>query len=189
MDEFRDYAPDLLESDPNLNETVASVADSELETAPADTIPMFTDPTVADVAPLAVGDFAGYPVDGYYLTGDSVLGEITLYTNYNYSSNSFSVDEDGYLVNISGSTVTFYSPDHPSYSFRAGPLEGVSYRLNSSGYTYSALRFVPSGGTVSYRPSHLSSGILSVAILCSVLLVGALLAFRLRPGRSKGVLM
>lgn len=187
MDDFRDYAPDLLESDPNLNETVASVVDSELETAPADTVPMIPEPTAAE--PLAVGDFAGYPVDGYYLIGDSVLGEITLYTNYNYSSNSFSVDEDGYLVNISGSSVTFYCPDHPSYSFRAGPLEGVSYRLNSSGYTYSALRFVPSGGTVSYRPSHLSSGVLSMAILCSVLLVGVLIAFRLRPGRSKGVLV
>lgn len=140
--------------------------------------------------PLSVGDFAGDPVDGYYLVGHSVLGDITLYTTYNYSSNSFSLDSDGLLVNVSGSTVTFYCLEYPSYSFRAGPLEGVSYRNNSSSsYLYSALRFVPSGGTVSYRPSHLSNDILSAAILCSVLVVGALLAFRLRPGRSKGVVV
>lgn len=66
------------------------------------------------------------------LTG-TPLGSISLYLAQDINSSGIKV-VDNQLVNFNNSTVYFYSPEYPSYTFSASRFSPVYYRPDTSGY-------------------------------------------------------
>lgn len=86
------------------------------------------------VVPALGAELAG----GYYITGDSALGNgLTFYIPANYVSGSLTYDENGYLFNLTSSSIYLYCPDYPDYTIYASRFSGFQYRTDSNyGTTY-----------------------------------------------------
>lgn len=66
------------------------------------------------------------------------LGDITLYVAQDVNSSGLKI-VDNQLVNFNNSTVYFYSPEYPGYTFSASRFSPVYYRPDTSGYSSSLL--------------------------------------------------
>lgn len=86
------------------------------------------------VVPVLGAGLAG----GYYITGDSALGDgLTFYIPSNFVSGSLTYDENGYLFNLTSSSIYLYCPDYPDYTIYASRFSGFQYRTDSNyGTTY-----------------------------------------------------
>lgn len=80
------------------------------------------------VVPALGAELAG----GYYITGDSALGEdLTFYIPSGYAEGSLTYDENGYLFNLTSSSIYLYCPDYPDYTIYASRFSGFQYRTDS----------------------------------------------------------
>lgn len=86
------------------------------------------------VVPVLGTELAG----GYYITADSSLGEgLTFYIPSGYAEGSLTYDENGYLFNLTSSSIYLYCPDYPDYTIYASRFSGFQYRTDSNyGTTY-----------------------------------------------------
>lgn len=89
------------------------------------------------VVPVLGAGLAG----GYYITGDSALGDgLTFYIPASFVSGSLTYDENGYLFNLTSSSIYLYCPDYPDYTIYASRFSGFQYRTDSNyGTTYQDL--------------------------------------------------
>lgn len=89
------------------------------------------------VVPALGAELAG----GYYITGDSALGnDLTFYIPANYVTGSLTYDENGYLFNLTSSSIYLYCPAYPDYTIYASRFSGFQYRTDSNyGSTYQDL--------------------------------------------------
>lgn len=81
------------------------------------------------VVPVLGAELAG----GYYITGDSALGNgLTFYIPASFVSGSLTYDENGYLFNLTSSSIYLYCPDYPDYIIYAPRFSVFQYRTDSS---------------------------------------------------------
>lgn len=77
---------------------------------------------------------------GYYVTGDSALGnDLTFYVPADYADGSLTYDSSGNLFNLTANSIYLYSPDYPDYTIYAARFSGFQYRRNTTGYSYEDL--------------------------------------------------
>lgn len=87
--------------------------------------------------PVLGADLAG----GYYITGDSALGNRTFYIPADYASGSLTYDSSGHLFNLTSSTIYLYCPDYPDYTISASRFSVFQYRTDSGyGSSYQELK-------------------------------------------------
>lgn len=87
---------------------------------------------------LAVPVLGSELAGGYYITGDSALGNgLTFYVPADYAAGSLTYDEDGYLFNVTSSSIYLYCPDYPDYTIYASRFSGFQYRPSTSSGSYS----------------------------------------------------
>lgn len=123
---------------------------------------------------------------GYYITGDSALGKsLTFYVPSDYAAGSLTYDENGYLFNLTSSSVYLYCPDYPDYTIYASRLSGFQYRTDSGyGSSYVDLNLTNVTDTnvdiMSSSPAPaISSSVLLVMILAVCIVgVGAFVLLR-----------
>ena len=86
------------------------------------------------VVPALGAELAG----GYYITGDSKLGnDLTFYVPSDYAAGSLTYDSSGNLFNLTSSSVYLYCPTYPDYTIYAPRFSGFQYRTDSGyGSTY-----------------------------------------------------
>lgn len=84
---------------------------------------------------------------GYFITGTSALGTVTVYTPVN---DGWCLDADGYLFRYASSSTTgkVYTSSGTVYDFRAPAFAAAQYRATDSSYTYSDLRLIPASANV-----------------------------------------
>lgn len=76
-----------------------------------------------------------------YVTGDSdELGSVTLYFPYSYRNGYLGVDSDGYLFNVSNTSITCYLE---GYNYCNIPAWSYPRYREDSGYTYTDLYILP----------------------------------------------
>lgn len=81
------------------------------------------------VVPVLGAELAG----GYYITGDCALGNgLTFYIPASFVSGSLTYDENGYLFNLTSSSIYLYCPDYPDYTIYAPRFSVFQYRTDSS---------------------------------------------------------
>lgn len=78
---------------------------------------------LVDVSDRGLGDLAAWQLE----TG---LGTITLYCPVGVNSNGLVIMDDS-LVNLTNSTVYFYCPEFPDYTFSASRFSPVYYRVDN----------------------------------------------------------
>lgn len=90
------------------------------------------------VVPVLGADLAG----GYYITGDSAIGQdLTFYVPADFASGSLTYDSSGNLFNLTNSSIYLYCPDYPEYTIYAARFSGFQYRQSSgAGYQYQDLK-------------------------------------------------
>lgn len=90
------------------------------------------------VVPVLGADLAG----GYYITGDSAMGQdLTFYVPADFASGSLTYDSSGNLFNLTNSSIYLYCPDYPEYTIYAARFSGFQYRQSSgAGYQYKDLK-------------------------------------------------
>lgn len=90
------------------------------------------------VVPVLGAGLAG----GYYITGDSAIGQdLTFYVPADFASGSLTFDSSGNLFNLTNSSIYLYCPDHPEYTIYAARFSGFQYRQSSgAGYQYQDLK-------------------------------------------------
>lgn len=80
------------------------------------------------VAPVLGAELSG----GYYITGDCALGDgLTFYIPSDYAAGCLTYDEDGYLFNLTSSSIYLYCPDYPDYTIYASRFFGFQYRTDT----------------------------------------------------------
>lgn len=84
---------------------------------------------------------------GYFITGSSVLGTVTVYTPI---SDGWCLDDQGYLFRFGSNSATgkVYTSGGSVYDFRCPAFSTAQYRATDSSYTYSDLRLVPVNSNV-----------------------------------------
>lgn len=106
---------------------------------------------------LVIGDTP--PVDSPFygsgwITGhSSTLGTVTLYFPVNYSTGYWGVDSDGYLFNVSSSSMSGYLDGVYNNSVSAPAFSYPRYR-NSSGSSYINLYLKPTDSNMDIATSH-----------------------------------
>lgn len=78
--------------------------------------------------PAAAAELQG----GFYIVCDCSLGDgVRFYVPASAAEGCLTYDNNGYLFNISNSTVYLYSPDYPNYTFSASRFSGFQYRSDN----------------------------------------------------------
>lgn len=114
-----------------------------------------------------------------WVTGySSVLGTVTLYFPINYSSGYWGVDSDGYLFNVTSSSMSGYLDGVYNNSVSAPAFSYPRYRTTSSSSTYVSLYLKPTDSNMEIATAHspkysvndlipyVSITLLGVVILC-----------------------
>lgn len=127
---------------------------------------------------LAVPALGAELAGGYYITADSALGEgLTFYVPSDYATGSLTYDENGYLFNLSGSSVYLYCPDYPDYTIYASRFSGFQYRTDVNyGSSYVALKLTNVTDTnvdiMSSSPAPAISSDVILVMILAVCIVG-----------------
>ena len=123
---------------------------------------------------------------GYYITGDSAMGNgLTFYVPSDYAAGSLTYDSSGNLFNLTANSIYLYCPDYPDYTIYAPRFSGFQYRSGTgAGYSYLDLnlRNVSADNVEIFEkdPSPLyGTDVVSVMIL-AVLIIGVGAAVILR---------
>lgn len=112
-----------------------------------------------------------------WITGtDSSLGRVTLYFPISYKSGYWGVDRNGYLFNVSSSSISGYLEDAYNNSVSASGFSYPRYRTSNSSYDYVTLYLRPENSNmeiaVQSAPLYSSSDLLPYV---SIFLLGVII--------------
>ena len=183
-----DFPPELVEGeevvaepDPSEPQTVIVLDPAEIAEYPAIS---YAAPTIVDVIgddPPTTSPFYG---SGWVTGQDSNLGIITLYFPRNYCSDTWGVDSNGYLFNITASSVGGYYSGAYNNAVSVPSFAYPRYRTNNS-YDYVDIHLVPLDSNMdiytSHRPRKTIDDLLPYV---SILLIGGVLVCSMRRSSS-----
>nr|DAH81996.1 MAG TPA: hypothetical protein [Inoviridae sp.] len=170
------------EIDPQGPQEVIVVDPSEVAEYP---VISYSAPTIVEV----IGDDAPTASPFYgsgWVTGqDSNLGIITLYFPRNYCSDTWGVDSNGYLFNVTSSSVGGYYSGAYNNSVSAPSFSYPRYRSSQSSYDYVDIHLVPLNSNMDIyttnRPRKTMDDLLPYV---TVLLIGGVLVCCMRRSSS-----
>ncbi len=132
-------------------------------------------PVIGTDAPSNPAFYGSCWVTGY----DDNLGEVTIYFPLSVKENIWGLDPNGYLYNISSSSVSGYLSGVYNNSVSASGFSYPRYReSSSSGYTYTDLHLIPSNSNMEIATAmepaqnatqllpYIYVGLLGVIIVC-----------------------
>lgn len=172
----------VVEPDSSEPQTVIVLDPAEIAEYPAIT---YSTPTVVEVIgddPPTASPFYG---SGWVTGQDSNLGIITLYFPRNYCSNTWGVDSNGYLFNVTSSSVGGYYSGAYNNSVSAPSFAYPRYRSSQSSYDYIDIHLIPLDSNMdiytSHRPRKTIDDLLPYV---SILLIGGVLVCCMRRSSS-----
>ena len=183
-----DFPPELVEGeevvaepDPSEPQTVIVLDPAEIAEYPAISYAASTIvEVIGDDSPTA-SPFYG---SGWVTGQDSNLGIITLYFPRNYCSDTWGVDSNGYLFNVTASSVGGYYSGAYNNAVSAPSFAYPRYRTNNS-YDYVDIHLVPLDSNMdiytSHRPRKTIDDLLPYV---SILLIGGVLVCFMRRSSS-----
>lgn len=111
-----------------------------------------------------------------WITGtDSKLGKVTLYFPISYKSGYWGTDSNGYLFNVSSSSLSGYLSSVYNNSVTASAFSYPRYRLNSSSSTYEYLYLIPEDSNMEIAVSDAPKYTIDDFTPYLILLVGGVL--------------
>lgn len=165
------------ETDPQEPQEVIVVDPSEVAEYP---VISYSAPTTVEVIgddPPTTSPFYG---SGWVTGQDSNLGIITLYFPRNYCSDTWGVDSNGYLFNVTASSIGGYYSGAYNNSISAPSFSYPRYRTNNS-YDYVDIHLIPLDSNMdiytSHRPRKTIDDLLPYV---SILLIGGVLVCCMR---------
>lgn len=170
------------ETDPSGPQEVIVVDPSEIAEYP---VISYAAPTIVEVIgddPPTTSPFYG---SGWVTGQDSNLGIITLYFPRNYCSDTWGVDSNGYLFNVTSSSVGGYYSGAYNNSVSAPSFSYPRYRPSQSSYDYVDIHLVPLNSNMDIyttnRPRKTMDDLLPYV---TVLLIGGVLVCCMRRSSS-----
>lgn len=171
----------VAEPDPSEPQTVIVLDPSEIAEYPAISYAASTIVEVIGDDPPTSSPFYG---SGWVTGQDSNLGIITLYFPRNYCSDTWGVDSNGYLFNVTASSVGGYYSGAYNNAVSAPSFAYPRYRTNNS-YDYVDIHLVPLNSNMdiytSHRPRKTIDDLLPYV---SILLIGGVLVCFMRRSSS-----
>ena len=169
------------EVDPQEPQEVIIIDPAEIAEYPAISYAASTIVEVIGDDPPTVSPFYG---SGWVTGSDSNLGIITLYFPRNYCSDTWGVDSNGYLFNVTSSSVGGYYSGAYNNSVSAPSFSYPRYR-SSNNYDYIDIHLVPLNSNMdiytSHRPRKTMDDLLPYV---SILLIGGVLICFMRRSSS-----
>ena len=168
---------DSEETDSQEPQEVIVIDPSEVAEYPAISYAASTIVEVIGDDPPTASPFYG---SGWVTGSDSNLGIITLYFPRNYCSDTWGVDSNGYLFNVTSSSVGGYYSGAYNNSISAPSFAYPRYR-SSNGYDYTDIHLIPLNSNMdiytSHRPRKTMDDLLPYV---SILLIGGVLVCCMR---------
>lgn len=185
-----DAPPDLVEGeevvvapDPSEPQTVIVLDPAEIAEYPVVAAAPPVDGQVIDDDPPTTSPFYG---SGWVTGTDSRLGTITLYFPRNYCSDTWGLDSNGYLFNVTSSTVGGYLSSVYNNSVSAPSFAYPRYRSSSSSsWDYIDIHLVPTASNMEiYTTNRPRVTVDDLLPYVSILLLGGLLVCCMRRSSS-----
>lgn len=169
----------VVEPDPSEPQTVIVLDPAEIAEYPVVAAAPPVDGQVIDDEPPTTSPFYG---SGWVTGVDSRLGTITLYFPRDYCSDTWGLDSNGYLFNITSSTVGGYLSDVYNNSISAPSFSYPRYRSSSSSsWDYVDIHLVPSSSNMAiYTTNRPRVTVDDLFPYVSILLLGGLLVCCMR---------
>jgi len=169
----------VVEPDPSEPQTVIVLDPAEIAEYPVVAAAPPVDGQVIDDEPPTTSPFYG---SGWVTGVDSRLGTITLYFPRDYCSDTWGLDSNGYLFNITSSTVGGYLSDVYNNSISAPSFSYPRYRSSSSSsWDYVDIHLVPSSSNMEiYTTNRPRVTVDDLLPYVSILLLGGLLVCCMR---------
>lgn len=172
----------VVEPDPSEPQTVIVLDPSEIAEYPAITYAASTIVEVIGDDPPTASPFYG---SGWVTGQDSNLGIITLYFPRNYCSDTWGVDSNGYLFNVTSSSVGGYYSGAYNNSVSAPSFAYPRYRSSQSSYDYIDIHLIPLDSNMDIYTSHRPRKTLDDLLpYVSILLIGGVLVCCMRRSSS-----
>lgn len=173
----------VVEPDPSEPQTVIVLDPAEIAEYPVVAAAPPVDGQVIDDEPPTTSPFYG---SGWVTGVDSRLGTITLYFPRDYCSDTWGLDSNGYLFNITSSTVGGYLSDVYNNSISAPSFSYPRYRSSSSSsWDYVDIHLVPSSSNMEiYTTNRPRVTVDDLLPYVSILLLGGLLVCCMRRSSS-----
>lgn len=173
----------VVEPDPSEPKTVIVLDPAEIAEYPVVAAAPPVDGQVIDDEPPTTSPFYG---SGWVTGVDSRLGTITLYFPRNYCSDTWGLDSNGYLFNVTSSTVGGYLSDVYNNSISAPSFSYPRYRSSSSSsWDYVDIHLVPSSSNMEiYTTNRPRVTVDDLLPYVSILLLGGLLVCCMRRSSS-----
>lgn len=173
---------DSEETDSQEPQEVIVIDPSEVAEYPVIT---YSAPTIVEVIgddPPTTSPFYG---SGWVTGQDSNLGIITLYFPRNYCSDTWGVDSNGYLFNVTSSSVGGYYSGAYNNSVSAPSFSYPRYRPSQSSYDYVDIHLVPLNSNMDiYTTNRPRKTIDDLLPYVTVLLIGGVLVCCMRRSSS-----
>lgn len=171
----------VAEPDPSEPQTVIVLDPAEIAEYPAISYAASTIVEVIGDDPPTASPFYG---SGWVTGSDSNLGIITLYFPRNYCADTWGVDSNGYLINVTSSSVGGYYSGAYNNSVSAPSFSYPRYR-SSNNYDYIDIHLIPLDSNMdiytSHRPRKTIDDLLPYV---SILLIGGVLVCCMRRSSS-----
>lgn len=171
----------VAEPDPSEPQTVIVLDPAEIAEYPAISYAASTIVEVIGDDPPTSSPFYG---SGWVTGSDSNLGIITLYFPRNYCTDTWGVDSNGYLFNVTSSSVGGYYSGAYNNSISAPSFSYPRYR-SSNNYDYIDIHLIPLDSNMdiytSHRPRKTIDDLLPYV---SILLIGGVLVCCMRRSSS-----
>lgn len=169
----------VVEPDPSEPQTVIVLDPAEIAEYPVVAAAPPVDGQVIDDDPPTTSPFYG---SGWVTGTDSRLGTITLYFPRNYCSDTWGLDSNGYLFNVTSSTVGGYLSSVYNNSVSAPSFAYPRYRSSSSSsWDYVDIHLVPTSSNMEiYTTNRPRVTVDDLLPYVSILLLGGLLVCCMR---------
>lgn len=173
----------VVEPDPSVPQTVIVLDPAEIAEYPVVASAPPVDGQVIDDDPPTTSPFYG---SGWVTGVDSRLGTITLYFPRNYCSDTWGLDSNGYLFNVTSSTVGGYLSSVYNNSVSAPSFAYPRYRSSSSSsWDYIDIHLVPTNSNMEiYTTNRPRVTVDDLLPYVSILLLGGLLVCCMRRSSS-----
>lgn len=171
----------VAEPDPSEPQTVIVLDPAEIAEYPAISYAASTIVEVIGDDPPTASPFYG---SGWVTGQDSNLGIITLYFPRNYCSDTWGVDSNGYLFNVTSSSVGGYYSGAYNNSVSAPSFAYPRYRTSNS-YDYTDIHLVPLNSNMDiYTTNRPRMTVEDLLPYVSILLLGGVLVCCMRRSSS-----
>lgn len=171
----------VVEPDPSEPQTVIVLDPAEIAEYPVVAAAPPVDGQVIDDEPPTTSPFYG---SGWVTGRDANLGIITLYFPRNYCVDTWGVDSNGYLFNVTSSSVGGYYSGAYNNSVSASSFSYPRYRTSAS-YDYVDIHLVPISSNMDiYTTNRPKKTVDDLLPYVSILLLGGLLVCSMRRSSS-----